>query len=123
MWVLRHSHRPSDDAPRPSDDAPRQWSSSEGLCGFFVTLIILGVLAPVIFIAVLIYVKFRAPTGTNDMTKLDQEQPDEGNGGNENDDNAEGDESVGMNRNNQAQPNMDNGTVQHAEHDGEENQV
>ena len=98
-------------------------ASSEGLCGFFVTLIILGVLAPVIFIAILIYVKFIAPSGPSNMTKLDQEQPDEGNRGNENDNDVENDESVGMNQNNQAQPNMDNGTVQHAEHDGEVNQV
>ena len=114
----------SEESPQTNgDDDHCLGASSEGLCGFFVTLIIFGVLAPVIFIAILIYVKFRAPTGTNDMTKLDQEQPDEGNGGNENDDNAEGDESVGMNRNNQAQPNMDNGTVQHAEQEFEENQV
>ena len=95
-------------------------ASSEGLCGFFVTLIIFGIVIPVIFISVLIYIKYKPHEGTNDMTKLDQEHPDEGNG---NDDNAEGDESVGMNQNNQAEPNMGNGTVQHAEHDDEENQV
>ena len=98
-------------------------ASSEGLCGFFVTLIIFGVLAPTIFIAILIYVKFFAPSGPSNMTKLDQEQPDEGNRGNENDNDVENDESVGMNQNNQAQPNMDNGTVQHAEQEFEENQV
>ena len=98
-------------------------ASSEGLCGFFVTLIIFGVLAPTIFIAILIYVKFIAPSGPSNMTKLDQEQPDEGNRGNENDNDVENDESVGMNQNNQDQPNMDNGTVQHAEQEFEENQV
>ena len=95
-------------------------ASNQGLCGFFVTIIIFGVLIPVILIALVIYFKFKPEKGSNDMTKLDQEQPDEGNQDNNN---VENDESVQMNQHRMELQNVENGTIQHAEDDGQDNQV
>ena len=57
------------------------------------------------------------------MTKLDQEQPGEGNEGNEGDNNLENDENAQMNQHRMASQNVENGTIQHAEDDGQDNQV
>ena len=106
-----------------SDDEYCLGASSEGFCAFFVILIILGCIIPIVFVALLIYFKCRPKGDTNDMTKLDQEQPGEGNEGNEGDNNLENDENAQMNQHHKALQNVENGTIQHAEDDGQDNQV
>ena len=64
-------------------------ASSEALCGFFIFLIIAGVLTPIIFVLVLTLIKCKARRNVNnDMTKVDQEQADEGNDEQNNDESA-----------------------------------
>ena len=108
---------------KSSDDDHCLGASSEGFCAFFVILIILGCIIPIVFVALLIYFKCRPKGDTNDMTKLDQEQPGEGNEGNEGDNNLENDENAQMNQHRMASQNVENGTIQHAEDDGQDNQV
>ena len=61
-----------------SDDDYCLKASSEGMCAFFVILIVVGVLAPFIFVFALIYCKYKCKRSRqDDISKIEQEQPGE----------------------------------------------
>ena len=104
------------------DDSYCLGASSEGLCAFFVILIIIGVLGPIILIAAFIYFKVKCSRGTTDRTRIDQEQPNELKEGEENNNGLEGDESAHMNQNHDVAPNTEIGGAQNID-DVKDNQV
>ena len=64
-------------------------ASSKAVCGIFIALIVIGVFAPVIFILIVIYYKAKCKTSRQeDMSKIDQEQPEEDDQHPENDESA-----------------------------------
>ena len=99
-------------------------ASSEGLCIFFVFLIVVGALGPIILIATLICVKWKCSKSTINRTRLDQVENFECNEGNavqEDNCNLDNGESVRINQNPDNVQDPENGVIQHA--DAQENAI
>ena len=121
--VEASSNDDDQDGDDTDDDDHCLGASSEGLCAFFAILIVAGIIIPIVFVALVVYFKCRPKGDTSGMIKISQAQPAEGNEGNEGNKNFENDESAHMNQHRRALQNVENGTIQHAEDDGQDNKV
>ena len=91
-------------------------ASSKGLCGFYVFLIIAGVILPLIFILVFVYIKCKkASSSRQDASKVEQDEVEERN-------NNSRDESVPLDQHNDDIPDANNQEADLMKR-GQENQV